>query len=68
MFLTPDELITLTGCRRPSGQIRWLRAHQIRHWVNATGHPVIARAWIVDRVDHDGMPNTPNLRAIPGKA
>lgn len=47
MFLTPDELRTFTGLRRPSAQIRWLRSRRVKHYVNGVGHPVVARAWIV---------------------
>ena len=63
-FLSPDELATLTGVRRPSAQIRFLRQRRIRHIVNRAGHPVIARAWI----DADEKPveisEGPNLRIL----
>jgi hypothetical protein len=64
MFVTADELATLTGLRRPSAQIRWLRSRHIRHYVNAVGHPVIARAWLIG--DHDAvpLPQRPNLQAL----
>lgn len=44
MFLTTDELHTLTGRLRPSAQVRWLRQHGYRHTVNALGAPVVAIA------------------------
>lgn len=49
-FLDPDEIVTLCGVRRPSAQIRFLRSRRIRHIVNRAGHPVVARAWLVDEV------------------
>lgn len=45
MFLTAAELVTLTGLRRPSAQIRWLRSRQVRHFVNAKNRPVVLRSW-----------------------
>lgn len=46
MFLTPDELRDLTGYRMPSAQIRWLTRNGIRHWIAATGRPVVPRSAI----------------------
>jgi hypothetical protein len=47
MFLTPTELHALTGYRRPSAQIRWLRSHGIEPFVSALGqvqvtHDIVA--------------------------
>jgi hypothetical protein len=47
MFLTPNELRTLTGRAHKSRQVEFLKAHRIRHYVNAEGRPVVAAAWIV---------------------
>lgn len=44
-MLTADELVTLTGLRRPSAQIRWLRARRIHHYVNAKNRPVVLQTW-----------------------
>lgn len=44
MFLTPEELVALTGRRRPWAQISWLREH---HWAfaeRADGKPVVLRS------------------------
>lgn len=69
MFLTPEDLITLTGLRRPSAQAKWLRAHRVRHFVNAAGHVVLARAWLIgETAEVVTMPQRPDLRAIPGRA
>lgn len=68
MFLTADELSQLTGYRRPSAQIRWLRSRAVKHYVNAAGHPVVARAWLdLDR-QAVPIPVRPNLRALQGGA
>ena len=42
MFLTAPDIERLTGYRRPSAQIRWLRRHGWRATVNALGEPVVA--------------------------
>ena len=69
MFLTADELVTLTGLRRPSAQIRWLRARQVRHFVNAAGHPVVCHSWVSgDGATVTPLPQRPNLRALKGAA
>lgn len=68
MFLTPAELERLTGYRRPSAQIRWLRSRQIRHWINGVGHPVVASAWIIGEQGAIPMPQRPNLSAVKGAA
>ena len=60
MFLTPDELVTLTGFRRPSRQIEWLRARRIRHYVNGVGHPIVAKATIIGTSE----PAAPRLRLV----
>lgn len=44
MFLTSDEIQTLTGRVQRSAQVRWLRRHGYRHTVNALGSPVVAIA------------------------
>lgn len=49
-FLTPDELVTLTGYVRPSAQLRYLREHRWRFEVNASGHPRVARAYFERRM------------------
>lgn len=43
MFLSPTELETLTGYKRPSRQIKWLRERGYIFFVNGKGMPVIAR-------------------------
>jgi hypothetical protein len=49
MFLTPDELKTLTGRARRAAQIDALRRMGIAFWVNAAGRPVVAKAAIEGR-------------------
>lgn len=51
-FLTEAEKQELTGYKVPKCQIRWLTQNGVRHWVAATGRPVVPRSAI------DGSPNS----------
>ena len=64
-FLSPAELYTLTARKRKSAQIAWLRSRRIRHYVNASGHPVVAREWL-DGGGH--VPQEPRLHLLGAKA
>ena len=44
MFLTVDELQRLTGKKRHSAQIDWLKGHGYRFTVNGLGQPIVAIA------------------------
>jgi len=66
MFLTADELKTLTGMQRPSAQVRWLRAHRWPFEVNALGDPVVLRSVAVARLGGSTQ-NEPKLR-LPNAA
>lgn len=46
MFLTADELRELTGYKVAAAQIRWLTRNGVRHWIAATGRPVVPRSAI----------------------
>lgn len=41
MIFQPAQLVDLTGYRKPSKQIEWLKRNQIPHIVNAAGRPVV---------------------------
>lgn len=41
MILSPEQMVRLTGRRRKSLQIDWLRKNHVPHYVNAEGHPVV---------------------------
>jgi hypothetical protein len=51
MFLTKDEIATLTARKIKSLQIEQLRKMAIPFWVNAAGGPVVARVTIEGRSD-----------------
>jgi hypothetical protein len=44
MFLTPEQLETLTGLRQPAAQRRWLARQGIRYRERADGKPVVLEA------------------------
>jgi hypothetical protein len=46
MFLTPRELRELTGKAQKAKQVEQLRRMAVPHYLNASGHPVVARAVI----------------------
>ena len=50
LFLEPEDIETLTGRKRPSDQIAWLREHSYAHDVNGAGRPVVAVAEIEHRL------------------
>lgn len=56
LFLTEEELATLTGRRLKSRQIEWLRGTGIPFRVNATGHPVVTRGVIEGRKEEPAAP------------
>lgn len=47
MFLTPAELVELTGYRRASAQVSWLRKQGVRHYVRRDGRPVVVKDALV---------------------
>ena len=63
LFLRPHELQVLTGRTRPKAQIEFLRAHRIRHMVNAAGRPVVAKAWLDIGTPKDVPGTQPNFAA-----
>lgn len=58
LFLTDDELRQLTGRAFKSRQIAWLKEQGLPFRVNATGHPVVARAVIVGLSSEPPAPQT----------
>jgi len=44
MFLSPEEIVRLTGWKRPAQQIGWLRDHGYKFDVNGLNRPVVAIA------------------------
>lgn len=59
MFLTDDELATLTGRRQKARQVAQLRAMGVPFLVNAAGRPVVARAAIEGRAAPAPIPTVP---------
>lgn len=66
MFLSPTELETLTGYKRPSRQIKWLRAMRYRFEVSAVGRPVVAKVEAEGRLvsRHEPTKDRPRLELV----
>lgn len=43
LFLTPTEVLDLTGCRQKAAQRRWLNRNGIPYFVRADGSPAVHR-------------------------
>lgn len=52
-FLTPEEIAILTGRKMKSKQIESLRSMSIPFFINATGHPVVARSAVDGKADFE---------------
>lgn len=63
-FLTPDELVHLTGWRAPAKQRQWLQANGVRHHVNASGRPVVTWAAVEGQGRPAPEPRVLDLAAI----
>lgn len=64
-FLSPAEVEFLTGFKRPSKQITWLKQQHITFFVSAGGHPRVPRSAIdVQRTTIDVLPKAPNWEAM----
>lgn len=50
LFLSESDIERLTGKKRPSAQIRWLRHHGWRFEVNGLAKPIVASAEMMIRM------------------
>jgi hypothetical protein len=50
-FLSADDLVVLTGYKRPADQARWLEEHGIPFTINARGRPVVLRDLTAKRAE-----------------
>jgi hypothetical protein len=66
VFLTPDELETLTGYTWPAKQRQWLTRHGWLFEIASNGRPVVTRSYAESRLG--ALPATktwmPNLSAL----
>jgi hypothetical protein len=63
MFLSPADLVTLTGLTRYSAQCRWLTEHGYRHERDVQGRPVVLRSEVERRLSTAAKPaREPSLR------
>lgn len=50
LTLTPDQILEITGYKRASDQMRWLRDHGWVFTANAAGRPVVSRRYAEQRL------------------
>ena len=62
MFLTPSDLIELTGRTRASAQVRWLAAQGLRFVLGADGRPRVLRAEVEGRMLSKRPAREPRVR------
>lgn len=69
LFLTADELSTLTGFKTPRKQVDWLRAKGWRFEVNGNRRAIVARKY-AEKMLGCGVPEVqtyqPNFGAMQG--
>jgi len=65
ILLTRDEVSDLTGLKKKSAQVKWLRQNGIRHWIAADGHPRVPRS-VIESSDRPATTRRaePNLAAL----
>lgn len=64
MFLTAEQLIELTGYKRSSLQVNWLRRQGIRHHVRKDGRPVVLSSDLSGHEPPRVRPNFSNLAPV----
>lgn len=66
MFLTAEEIRQLTGRAQKARQVEWLRAAGVPFYINAAGHPIVARAVIEGRPSDQSATLPPWRPAVLG--
>lgn len=74
LFLTPAELVELTGRKTSAGQRCWLDANGYRFALNANSRPIVARGHVLARLGASQADDSaqavsaprPNFAAIAG--
>jgi hypothetical protein len=62
VFLTPDELCELSGCKQPKKIMAWLDREGYRYRVNAKGWPSVLREVVILDLQGQTAPRRPQLR------
>ena len=72
MFLTREELETLTGCKARRGILRWLDQSQWHYALNAARFPVVLRSYAEAKLSGTPLPAAralgPNLVGLRKQA
>jgi len=63
VFLTEEELRTLSGKQKASAQARWLQSERIPHIIGGDGKPKVLRELVLARLGGTAQtPHEPKLR------
>lgn len=65
LFLTPVEMVELTGRSTSAGQRRWLDANGYRFALNANSRPVVARGHVLARLGAAPADSAAPVAAVP---
>lgn len=69
LFLTSEEIWTLTGFKTPARQVEWLRTKGWRFEINGNRKPIVARKY-AEKMLGCGVPEEsayrPNFAALQG--
>ena len=63
LLIPDDEIAALSGYKRPSKQIAWLREWGIPHFVAGDGHPRVLRS-ALEKPNLSGRLERPNLEGL----
>ncbi len=64
MFLTPEQLVDLTGLTQPAAQLRWLRKNGITAYERADGRPRVPEAQFKKEKPPQGGVSQPDFGAL----
>lgn len=67
LFLSSEELNSLTDRKVPKAQINWLKKQSYPFEISAAGKPKVLRSLVIDRLSNTHQPsnsNEPNFDAI----
>lgn len=62
MFLNPDQLKELTGCKRKSGMVAWLKDRRYPFEIGADGWPKVLATYVQAKLGGIPHKHEPRLR------
>lgn len=68
MFLTAEELVDLTGWKRASRQVAWLRKNGVKHYVRRGGRPCVPLDALAQPATADPARPRPDFSKLTARA